>query len=112
MFSKFARLNPAFISKLPQTSFTIKSNPTTAIDPLTGLQTTTYSTETETTGYVGSWRQDQIASSNGKLTLESLKVILTDQVSVSDILEINSLDYRIDVLEIKQGYFVLGVNPL
>ncbi len=112
MFNKFTTLNPAFIEKLPQTSFTIKSNPTTAIDPLTGLQTTTYGAETETTGYVGSWRQDQIASSNGKLTLESLKVILTAQVSVSDILEINSLDYRIDVLEIKQGYFVLGVNPL
>ena len=112
MFSKFASLNPDFIDKLPQTSFTIKSNPTTAIDPITGLQTTTYGTETETTGYIGTWRQDQIASSNGKLTLESLKVILTAQVSVSDILEINSLDYRIDVLEIKQGYFVLGVNPI
>ena len=112
MFSKFATLNPAFIDKLPQTSFTIKSNPTVAIDPLTGLQTTTYGTETETTGYVGSWRQDQIASSNGKLTLESLKVVLTTQVSVSDVLEIGDTDYRIDVLEIKRGYFVLGVNPL
>ena len=111
MFNKFTTLNPAFIEKLPLTSFTIKSNPTTAIDPITGLQTTTYGTETETTGYIGTWRQDQIASSNGKLTLESLKVILTAQVSVSDVLEIGDTDYRIDVLEIKQGYFVLGVNP-
>jgi hypothetical protein len=111
MFNKFTTLNPAFIEKLPLTSFTIKSNPTTTIDPFTGLQTTAYETEVETAGYVGTWRQDQIASSNGKLTLESLKVILTAQVSVSDILEIDSSDYRIDVLEIKQGYFVLGVNP-
>jgi hypothetical protein len=28
------------------------------------------------------------------------------------VLEIGDTDYRIDVLEIKQGYFVLGVNPL
>ncbi len=112
MFSKLRLLNPDFIDKLPQTRFRSSQTllPRSTRSRACRLQHT--APETETTGYVGSWRQDQIASSNGKLTLESLRVILTAQVSVSDILEISSSDYRIDVLEIKQGYFVLGVNPL
>lgn len=112
MFDKFTSLNKQFLGKLPKKTIAVKSNPTTNVDPKTGLLTKNYSKTLITSAFMSTWNSTQIANSNGKLTLESLRIILADQVSVDDILTIDNKDYRIDVFEIKQGYFVLGANPL
>jgi hypothetical protein len=110
MFENFEDLNINFLESMPQTSITVKSGESQALDPVTGLMTTTYETSTSTTAFVGSVSQKQIDASNGKLTLDSKLVITTTTLTPNMVITIGSNDYRIDTLQDKSGYYVAGVN--
>ena len=109
MFEHFESMNAEFAKNLPQETVKILRESSYTYSS-TGMRTPTYSTTT-TTGYVGSWSIRQIEQSAGRLSVDSKKVILVGQdVNSDDLIEIGEVTYKIDILENKRGYVVLGIS--
>jgi hypothetical protein len=109
MFEHFESMNAEFAKNLPQETVKILRESSYTYSS-TGMRTPTYSTTT-TTGYVGSWSIRQIEQSAGRLSVDSKKVILVGQdINSDDLIEIGEITYKIDLLESKRGYTVLGIS--
>lgn len=108
----FVYLTDGYLNKLYNATIAVKTIASREYDPVTRKNSVTYNETSGVNAYVSTWRFDQIANSNNKLSVESRKVIMKDTVNVtpSSIIAIDGVDHKIDLIVRRPGYIVLGVS--